>query len=213
MNEVKGRTVMGLLNELGVKPGEVCMEDVEKKLAGGDLPPEGLHHAVLRTVGGIPGCEGRGWLLTFEILAGPGKGMTVEERLWKPKGENEKKDATARNRILLFGSRLGLFVKVKGTDGKETVAEAPGKHELCDCLGATCFIEVQHVEEEYEKNGTKKKITKGQLTFNGIFSAEDKKVKEANPPVPKASSTAAQQAVAAATAGAGSAKKDTFGDL
>lgn len=203
---------MGLLNDLGVKPGEVNMEDVEKKLAGGDLPPEGLHHAVLRTVGGIPGCEGRGWLLGFEVLAGPGKGAVVEEKLWKPKGENEKKDATARNRILLFGSRVGLFKKVKGTDGKETVGEVEGKSDFCDCLGATCFIEVQHVEETYTKDNKEKRITKAQLAFNGIFSAEDKRIREASPAVPRATGAAAQQAVAAATAGAG-AKKDTFGDL
>ena len=189
---------MALLAELGVKGGDVNIGDIEKKMASGDLPPEGVHHAVLTQVGPIPNAEGRGWKLTFEIIAGPGKGATVEEVLWKPKGENEKKDATTRNRVLLFGHRLGLLKKVSGPDGKDATAEVEGKYDFCDCRGATCFVELHHEEREYtdEKSKAKRKITEAKLTFAGLLSPDDKKVKD----VPKASGDAAAAAVSSKAA-------------
>lgn len=182
---------MALLAELGVNGGDVNIGDIEKKMASGDLPPEGVHHAVLTQVGPIPNSDGRGWKLTFEIIAGPGKGATVEEVLWKPKGENEKKDATTRNRVLLFGHRLGLLKRVTGRDGKDATEEVEGKHDFCDCLGATCFVELVHEKRKYEVKGVEKEITEAKLTFAGLLSPDDKKVKD----VPKASGGAAAAAV------------------
>lgn len=202
---------MGLLNDLGVSAADLPpISDIEKKMASGDLPPEGIHHAVLTSVGPIPNCDGRGWKMNFEIIAGPGKGATVEEVLWKPKGENEKNDATTRNRILLFGHRLGLLKKVKGADGKDATQEVDGKHDFCDCLGVTTFIELVHEKEKYEKNGKEKEITKAKLTFNGLLSADDKKVKD----VAKAAGGAGAAAVSKAASGAGQQKpKDDYAGL
>lgn len=201
---------MGLLAELGVKPADVNLDDVDKKMASGDLPPEGIHHAMLASVGPIPNADGRGWKFTFEIVAGPGRGSMVEEVLWKPKGENEKKDATMRNRILMFAHRLGLLKKVTGGDGKDMTVEVEGKHDFCDCLGATTFIELMHEEREYEdeKSKTKKKIKQAKVTFGGLLGADDKKVKGAKPAV--AGKETVSEAAGKASAGAAAKPKDNF---
>lgn len=200
---------MSLLAELGVNATDVSLDDVEKSMAGGGLVPEGVHHAVLTSVGGIPNADGRGWKFTFEVIAGPGKGGTIEEALWKPKGSDEKKDAATRNRVLLFGHRLGLLAKVKGADGKEHTQEIAGKHDFCDCLGATCFLEVVHEDEEYTKDGKTRHIKKAKLTFNGLLSPDDKRVKD----VPKAAGAAASAAVSKAATAAAAKPKDNFEGL
>lgn len=198
---------MSLLADLGLAPGGAPpISDIEKKMASGDLPPEGVHHAVLTNVGPIPNAEGRGWKFTFEILAGVGKGVTIEEVLWKPKGEDAKKDATTRNRVLLFGHRLGLLKKVV-VDGKEASAEVEGKHDFCDCLGAVTFIELKHEERSYEdeKSKTTKKIKEAKLTFNGLLSADDKKVKGV--------ATASGATAAAVASKPAATPKDNLADL
>jgi hypothetical protein len=204
---------MSLLKELGISPAEVNITEIETQMAGNGLPPEGIHHAVLSSVGGIPNADGRGWKFLFEILAGPGKGMTVEEALWKPKGDDAKKDARVKNRVLIFAHRLGLLKKVAGADGKETSQEIDGKHDFCDCLGATCFIKLQHEEEEYERDGKKRKITKAKLAFNGCMGPEDKEVRDgiAAGKIAVASGTAVAAAASAKPAAA--QKKETFDDL
>lgn len=207
---------MSLLAELGVtNVAEVDLNEVDKKMSAGDVPPEGIHHAVLQTVGPIPNCEGRGWKMTFEILAGAGKGAVVEEALWKPKGDDAKKDATTKNRVLMFMHRLGLLKKVTGPDGKEVTQEIAGKHDFCDCLGTTTFIEIQHVDEEYTKNDQKRTIKKAKLTFGGLLAADDKKVKEAIAAGKLVvASGAAVTAAASRSAGQpAGGKKDDFGDL
>lgn len=212
---------MGLLAELGVKPSDVNISDIEKQMEGNGLPPEGIHHAVLTTAGGIPNADGRGWRLTFEIIAGPGKGMTVEEALWKPKGDDAKKDQKTRNRVLLFGHRLGLMKKVKDpATGKESSVEIEGKHDFCDCLGATTFVELQHEEEKYDKGGVERKITKAKLTFHGLYDADEKKVKDAiaagKLAVAGGAAVAASKAAALAgggAAGGGAVTKDQLADL
>lgn len=195
---------MSLLAELGIGD-EVNIGDVEKKLASGDLPPEGVHHAVLTQVGAIPNADGRGWKMTFEIIAGPGKGAQIEEVLWKPKGDDEKKDAKVKNRVLLFMHRLGLLVTVPGGEGK--AVPAPGKHDFCDCLGATTFIEIKHEKREFEGKNGKREITEARITFGGLLAADDKKCKD----VPKASGQAAAAAVSGKAAAATKAKDDLDG--
>lgn len=200
---------MGLLAELGINAADVNLDDVDKKMSSGDLPPEGVHHAVLSQVGGIPNADGRGWKFVFEIIAGPGKGATVEETLWKPKGDDPAKDAKVQNRILMFMHRLGLVKKVSGKDGKDVTVEVEGKHDFCDCLGATCFIEVKHEQRSYTKDGKERQITEGKMTFNGLLSGDDKKCKD----VPRASGAAAASAAGKATTAAAAKPKDDFGDL
>lgn len=196
---------MGLLNELGFT-APPSIGDAEKQMSSGGLPPEGVHHAVLEGVGGIPNAEGRGWKMNFKILAGPGKDMVVEDVVWKAKGDDAKKDARVNNRILIYAHRLGLLKKLI-KDGKEVAVEVEGKHEFGDCLGAPCFIEVRHEDEEYEKNGKKHTIKKAKLTFEGVLSPDDKKVKD----VPKAANLPPAASVGKPAGAA--AKKDDFGDL
>lgn len=199
---------MGLFDKIGIAPGQpgaptTNVTEIEKQMAAGGLAPEGVHHAILDAVGAIPGCDNRGWKLTFLIVAGAGNGMRVEETLWKPKGDgDEKKDGKVRNRILLFGHRLGLLKR----DGNGNLVEIEGKYDFGDCIGATCFIEVKHEEEEWTPPGktVAVKMKKAKLTFDGVLSPEDKRCKD----VPKASG------LAAAAAGAGAAaKRDDFGKL
>lgn len=197
---------MGLLAELGIDGGAVNIGDIEKQMASGGLPPEGVHHAVLDAAGPIPNAAGRGWKLTFKIIAGPGAGEQVEEVLWKPKGDDAKKDARIRNRITLFAHRLGLLKKVTGPDGKESAVEVEGKHDFCDCLGAACFVDVKHEEREYEKDGKKHKIKEAKLSFEGCISPEDKRVKD----VPKAGSATVASAALSRPA---PAPKDNLADL
>lgn len=196
---------MGLLNELGMT-APPSISDAEKQMASGGLPPEGVHHAVLEAVGGIPNADGRGWKMTFKIIAGPGKDMSVEDIVWKAKGDDAKKDARVNNRILIYAHRLGLLKKVNDASGKEVAVEVEGKHEFSDCLGAPCFIELKHEDEEYEKNGKKHSIKKAKLTFEGVLSPDDKKVKD----VPKAGNVPAASSVGRP---GGAAKKDDFGDI
>lgn len=179
---------MGLLQDLGVAPGTVKADDVEKNMASGGLPPEGVHHAVLEGAEGPS--EGRnGHKLTFKIIAGPGEGTTVEDVLWRPKGADAKKDKAIVNRTLVFGSRLGLLKR----DRDGNLAEVEGKYGFGDCLGAACFIEIRHEEEEYQPkdkdgrpHGGLKKIKKAKLTFEGVLSPDDKKCKD----VPKGNAAA-----------------------
>ena len=202
---------MGLLQELGVAGGPPPrIDDIEKQMASGGLCPEGVHHAVLDGVGEIPGCEGRGWKLTFKILAGPGEGSVVSDKLWKPKGDDAAKDKKTANRILLYGHRLGLL---KRGDGG-SLTEVEGKHDFNDCYGAACFIEVRHVEEEYDEKdkdgrltGKKKHIKKAELTWEGLLSPDDKKCKD----VPRGK--APPPGSIGKPSGGPAAKKDDFGDL
>lgn len=186
---------MSLLADLQLMTGDVSLDDVEKKMASGDLPPAGVHHAVLTQVGPIPNTDAGGWKLTFEILAGAGKGATVEEVLWrKSKDDDAKKNATLGNRVLLFGTRLGLFKE--GANGKPVQVE--GKHDLCDCLGATCFIEVEHKKRKYEgKDGSEKETTEAKVTFGGLLKPDDKKCKD----VPRGTGAAAAAATGSKSAG------------
>ncbi len=200
---------MSLLKDLGFDTGEVDIGDAEKKLASGGLPPEGVHHAILEGAGGIPNADGRGWKLVFKIVAGPGEGATVEEALWRPKGDDESKDKKTRNRVAIFAHRLGLLKKVQ-KGGKEVAVEVEGKNDFCDCLGAACFLDVKHEDEEYEKDGKKRTIKKAKLTFEGVLSPDDKRVKD----VPKAKNLAAAQAGVGKPAGVGSGKPaDSYADL
>ena len=166
---------MGLLDSLGIAAHAAPkVDDLEKQMASGGLCPEGVHHAVLEMAGPIPNAEGRGWKLVFRVIAGPGNGAEVEDVLWRPKGEDAKKDAKMQNRVMLYGHRLGVLRR----DDNGKLVEFDPPRDFCDRLGAACFIEVTHRDREYEKNGTKQKIREAQLTFEGVLSPDDKKVKD-----------------------------------
>jgi hypothetical protein len=64
---------------------------------------------------------------------------------------------------------------------------------------------VQHEEREYSKDGKTRKITDAKLTFNGLLSPDDKKVKD----IAKATGAAASAAGKAAA----SKPKDNYESL
>jgi hypothetical protein len=162
---------MSFLDELGIAPGTVKASDVADQMSKGSAPPDGVYHAVLEAAGNIPNAEGRGSKLVFKIIAGPWEGYEVDEALWKPKGDDPKKDARVKNRNLIFGHRLGLLTR----DSADNFVQVAGKHSFADCLGAPCFIELRQEEESYQKDGATKKITKAKLTFEGVLDPADKK--------------------------------------
>lgn len=171
---------MSFLDELGVT-GPVNATAVAEQMAKGTVPPPGVYHAVLEAAGGIPNCEGRGSKLVFKIIAGPWADFELDEALFKPKGDDPKKDEKTKNRNLMFGHRLGLLQR----DAGDNLVPVPGKHSFADCLGAPCFIELKNEEETYDakdesgkKTGARRTIMKAKLTFEGVLSPDDKKCKD-----------------------------------
>ena len=196
---------MGLLNDLGIG-GDFDIAESEKRMESGGLAPEGIHHAVLNGASEkqIDGAK-RGFDLVFQILAGPGEGMTVKETVWLPKGEDAKKDQTTKDRFVRFGLHLGLFQEVL-QGGKRIPTEIPNKHSFMDCLGAQCFIDVTHEEREWKKDGQAKgkMIKEAKLSFRpGLFLMTDpqcSKIARASGAAVTAAATSAQdQAKTAAT--------------
>lgn len=208
---------MGLLADLGFNDTIPAPDlgEAEKAMASGGLPPEGVHFAVLDGYRGITAHNGnKGHELSFRIIAGPGNGAKVEDAIWNPNpDQDDKKRGTSQRRMLVFGYRLGLLTK----DASGRAKDVEGKHSFADCLGQTCFIEVKHEEEEYEKDGKKRKITKAKLTFEGVLSPDDKKCKDVpKGPVPAgiaAGGAGAGGAGGGAAAGSNGKPKDNFADL
>lgn len=223
---------MSLANDLGIGDlNELDMGEAEKQVAMGNLAPEGVHHAVLDTFrqGETPTTGSKFRELGFIITAGPAKGLKAGVTLWVPEpvqesdsDEEKKKKKNSANRIAIFYHRLGLLKKVKGADGKERPVPVEGKHDLGDCLGATCFIEVKHEEESWDdkKTGQRRSMKKAKLTWEGVLSPTDKRCQG----IPTATAAAAEAvraaggaAVAAGGVGAGAGgaggKKDDYSDL
>lgn len=209
---------MALADDL-VGSGEVDADEVDARAAAGGLAPEGIHEAVLNGAGSvfISGIK-RADELVFLITAGPGAGHEVKEPVWMPKGEEEKKDQFTKDRQFRFAHALGLLKKDR-KNGKNVFSKIDGKSDFCDCLGTLCFIEVRHEEEEYEKDGKKRKIMKAKLTvMPAIFHHADSqcaKIKKAT--ADQIAALRAGSTVGGAGAGAGAsgsaAKKDDFSDL
>ncbi|HEY1192340.1 MAG TPA: hypothetical protein VGE74_32250 [Gemmata sp.] len=145
-------------------------ETVDQVAKSGGLIPAGKYHVRLYGAGDVTSKTNgtAGTELTFVILTGAFAGQEVKETLWSS-------DKTV-NRMVLFGSRLGLL-KVDPKTKKYMRVE--GKHNFVDCQGAECVIEVSH--REYEKKDKTKGIA-ANVTFGGIWALDDKDVKD----VPKA---------------------------
>lgn len=190
--------------------GNTTAEAVEQSVAGGGLPPEGLHHAYLSAFREVQANSGNvGWELTFTVLAGPGAGLKAEKCIWKDAGDADKK-ARARNQRIIFMHRLGLLKKVPLADGKHAYAPVEGKHSFADAYGTECVIEVVHEEETWtDKKGQQRKSKKATLTFEGVLSLDDPRAKD----VPRAAAGAAAKAVAEAPPGANGQPADDFSDL
>jgi hypothetical protein len=154
------------LNLDGIDPNKV--DDLPNS---GGLVPEGKYHVRLDGAGDTISSGGtQGTELTFVILTGKNAGQEVKETVWV--SDNEK----AKNRLVRFASRLGLLVRNTKTNKYERVKD---KHTFQDCIGAEVVIEVAH--REYEKKD-KSKGKAANVTFGGIWTVDDKEVKD----VPKA---------------------------
>ena len=143
--------------------------EVDNAVMNGGIPPEGIHYAQLkgsRDVEAKSGSTGRE--LVFTILAGQAKGQEVKDTLW-----NSDKDAST-NRKILFAHRLGLLKKVGTGDDATYVQADPKKQNFMDVRGVCVFIEVIHEEYEKDKGGKGKSA---RLSFEGIISPDDKRVK------------------------------------
>lgn len=160
---------MSLMSELKGTIANKKANDVETAMTNGGLPPEGIHHAMLKGAREVTTkSSATGREMVFVILAGPAKGQEVKDTLW-----NSDKDA-AINRKILFAHRLGLLRKVgSGTDARYEQAD-PKKQDFNDVRGAVVFIEVVHEEYEKEKGGKGKSA---RLSFEGIIPPDDKRVK------------------------------------
>ena len=100
--------------------------------------------------------------LKFKIVAGAGKGFEVKESLWN------SDEAKGKNRVLLFGYRLGVLQRVG-----EKLAPIPGKNDFGDVIGAQVVIDIKHKTREYEKDGEKRKTTDAIFSFEGVLALDD----------------------------------------
>lgn len=203
---------MALLEDLELDKVADAAE-VEQQMASGGIVPEGLHHAAL--VGCREGAANSGTKFTelkFQVLAGPGKGLHIEETLFGPAGKSAESDERARNRMRLFAHRLGLLRKVPVEGQKDKFRYAPiegGPKEFTDVLDkATCVVDVKHRDREYEKDGKKRTIKEAVLSFEGVLPVDDARVKEKKVPLGKYTPGAN------GTAAAGTLpRKDDYGDI
>lgn len=142
-------------------------ETVDQVAKSGGLVPAGKYHVRLDGAGDVTSKNNtQGTELAFVILTGPFTGSEVKETIWS--SENEK----AKNRLVLFASRLGLLA----VDPKsKKYARVKDKHTFQDCLGAEVVIEVSHREYD-KKDGSKGHVA--QVTFGGIWALDDKAVKD-----------------------------------
>jgi hypothetical protein len=189
---------MGILNDLQGYAEDVNPDELDKKMASGMLPPEGLHHAILDGYRACTAHSGsHGYELTFKILGGSHKGTEVKETLWASDKEQGK------NRMMIFAHRLGLFTKVT-ENGKSVYKPVEGKSDFVHCTGAEVIIDVKH--EKWEKDG--KSGTKAILTFEGLMPLDDKRAAK----VERGAKPAAGSAAAVAGA-ASKATQKSFSDL
>lgn len=202
---------MGLMNALGINTAAYKPAAVESSMESGGIPAEGKHHAILdgfRLANANSGASGRE--LTFKIIGGPSRGLTVKETLWNPNPDlpdSDERKQKSVSRILLFAHRLGVVNK-KGDGANAVYEDAPGVTDFSDRFGAEVVIEVHH--EEYERKDGKGKGKAAKLTFGGIFCVNDPKVKDV--PRGSAAGMASSQTTAAPPAAAGG-KRDTYADL
>lgn len=197
---------MGLENELGFDVSGTDIKAAEAAVESGGLCPKGVHHAVLEGVREVTANSGsKARELTFTVIAGPGKGCSAETTVWLPnEGQDADKRKKSENRVAIYAHRLGLL-KTVVKDGKESLVPVEGKHGWIDLIGATCFIDVIHEDEEFtDKKGGHRKITKAKLSFEGVLKADDKRCQGV--PTGKAPPPSAAPAAAAK-------KPDNFDDL
>lgn len=192
---------MGLIDALKLNDPDVDPNEIDRRMAGNGLPPEGMHHAQLDGYRSTTANSGtKGHELTFLILAGAGQGMRVKECVWEPKGEDADKDKKAVDKLRLYCHRLGLLKKVT-ENGKSRYVPAEGKDSFSQCYGAQVVIDVQHEDDTWTNDkGKEIRSKKARLTFEGVIPLDDKRCEK----VPKGKAVpvaAAADALAPQSAG------------
>ncbi len=138
----------------------------EERMRNGGMIPAGKYPAMLigakRTVSKQK--DTPGWELTFAITGGAFKGSEVIDTLYIT--DNSK----SRDRLVIFGHRLGLLTKKPDGSG---YVKVEGKTDLTDCLDTACVIETIH---EQDRNDPNKKWVR--LAFGGVFTPDDPAGKE-----------------------------------
>lgn len=143
-------------------------DQVEAQMAAGGNVPPGVYRAHLETAKeviskekGTPGFE-----LKFQIEGGMFNGCSVTDTLWKT--DNER----LRNRIVLFGLRLGILTRDPKT---QEVTPVEGKVDFTDAIDTKCIVEV--VEETFKRDdGSQGKNAR--IAYGGVYYTDDKKAAE-----------------------------------
>lgn len=168
---------------------------VEQDIETGGKLPAGKYHARLDKAEVKAWPSGDSYTdVTYTVLAGKFAGKTISDKLdhLKEVGEHleEKKKkaiANSNNRFLLFGSRLGLIASNNGKYQRV-------KGSFADCCGAEAVIDVVHKPDRTDPTKTYANVS-----FAGIFTLSDPKVKD----VPRAKPGEAAAVPAASVPAAG----------
>ncbi len=152
-----------VMEDLG---GDNNADGVEERMKAGGLIPVGFHRAILNGANDTESKEKGtpGYVLQFLITAGPAEGMDLTERVWK-RGKDDKATARCRDRIKLFGHRLGVLTK--SADGKAYLP-VEGVHGFEDRIDTECVIEVVH-----EPDQDNKAKMWARLAWAGVYTPTD----------------------------------------
>lgn len=145
--------------------GETNATEVANYAKTGGIALPGKHHAVLDGVKPILSNKtgNTGEELTFLILAGESKGLTVQHAIWGSEKEGGKKIA------MHYAHKLGLL---RQNGARYEVVE--GKSSFSDCIGAQCVIDTEVVPYTNSKGEAGKKAA---LKFNGIYGPNEPAVR------------------------------------
>lgn len=170
-----------LMDALGITSDELAAVDpdrAEAELESGGVLPKGMYHA--QCVGvqkrDSKSSDAEGWEFEFEVLGGPFRGSHVKDTLWKSDKQS------GRNRITIFGKRMGLLTETIGAGDKKQLTLAAGMTGWPDVRGWHGVIEVD--VEEYDmtdketKKPTGKKGRANRLAFAGLHRLDDPKCKD-----------------------------------
>lgn len=167
----------------------------EERMKHNGMIPPGKYAA---TLNGAKRTESKqkqtpGWELTFLISGGAFAGSEVTDTIYVTD------NAKSKDRLVIFGHRLGLLDKKKDGSG---YVKAEGKTDFTDCLDTPCVIEVIH--EPDQKDPNKKWV---RLAFGGIWKPDDPEAKKPAAASGKKEEAKASGAPAATTAASDNGKK------
>lgn len=155
---------MSMLDDIG---GDNSADGVEERMnSGGKIPP-GFHLAKLNGARDVTDKGTPHYELTFLITAGPAEGSEHTEKVFKQskKTDDAKAMRSCRDRVKMFGHRLGVLTKSE--DGK-TYLPVKGKERFEDVLDAPCIIEITHEADKEDKEKTW-----ARLAWNGVHKPDD----------------------------------------